>query len=192
MLIKKKGFAKINHTDDPDLTEPRASTQMRQQNPLVHESAQIFLAVAWANKYDIHTFMLYPEVIHADCTCDTNNTNNHLLTFSYQTSTGKRVVFLRVWIRNQKRSAFRWVFRFVLMGLFDSSALRRTRLAMVDGDPQQSSELKNGISVYMPNAIDGGCGWHIVEQGWKAHGPGKTSVTERDGKRDQCDLLKIE
>jgi hypothetical protein len=49
---------------------------------------------------------------------------------------------------------------------------------MVDGDPQQRSELSKAILDYMPNFIDGGCGWHIVEQGWKAHGPRKTAVKE--------------
>jgi hypothetical protein len=36
--------------------------------------------------------------------------------------------------------------------------------------------------------MDGGCGWHIVEQGWKAHGPGKTAVIEK--KRDAYNLFK--
>jgi hypothetical protein len=185
---RTKGFAEINHTDDPDFIEPRESAQICRNNPRVPRDARIFIAVAWANKYDIRTFMLFPEVFHADCTCDTNNTNNHLLTFSCRTSTGKQVVFLRVWLPNQKRFAFRWVFKFVLTSLFDRGAFRRTRLVMVDGDPQQRSELSKAILDYMPNAIDGGCGWHIVEQGWKSHGPGKTAVKEK--KRDAYNLFK--
>ncbi len=59
---------------------------------------------------------------------------------------------------------------------------------MVDGDPQQRAELAKALLDYMPNAIDGGCGWHIVEQGWKAHGPGKTAV--KDAKRDKYNLFK--
>jgi hypothetical protein len=47
---------------------------------------------------------------------------------------------------------------------------------MVDSDPEQRAELSNAISKHMPNAIDGGCGWHVVEQGWKVHGIGKTAV----------------
>ncbi len=76
------------------------------------------------------------------------------------------MVFLKVvWLPNQKRSAFRWVFKFVLTSLFDASSFQRTRLVMVDGDPQQKSELSKAIFDCMSNAIDGGCGWHIVEQG---------------------------
>jgi hypothetical protein len=185
---RTKGFAEINHTDDPDFVVPRESAQICRTNPRVPTNARIFIAVAWANKYDLRTFMLFPEVFHADCTCDTNNTNNHLLTFSCRTSTGKQVVFLRVWLPNQKRFAFRWVFKFVLTSLFDPRAFKRTRLVMVDGDPQQRSELSKAILDYMPNAIDGGCGWHIVEQGWKSHGPGKTAVKEK--KRDTYNLFK--
>jgi hypothetical protein len=62
---------------------------------------------------------------------------------------------------------------------------------MVDGDPQQRAELLKAISVHMPrNAIDGGCGWHIVEQGWKVHGPGKTAVRDVGGKGDKHNLFK--
>jgi hypothetical protein len=129
--------------------------------------------------------MLFPEVLHADCTWDSNNKNNHLLTFSCRTSSGKQVVFLRVWLLNQKRSSFRWVFKFVLTSLFNARTFHRTRLVLVDGDPQQRAELSNAIPEHMPNAIDGGCGWHIVEQGWKVHGPGKTAVRDVGGMWDK-------
>jgi hypothetical protein len=54
---------------------------------------------------------------------------------------------------------------------------------MVDGDPQQRAELCKAIFVYMPNAINGGCGWYIVEQGWKA-------VEDTDCNRDKYNLFK--
>jgi hypothetical protein len=123
---------------------------------------------------------------HADCTFDINNANNHFLTFSCRTSTGKQVMFLRVWAPSQKRFSFRWTFKFVLTGLFDVSVFCRTRLVMVDDDPQQTAELSKAILDYdVPNAVDCGCGWHIVEQGWKAHGPGKTAVRDVGGKHER-------
>ena len=124
-LDRHVGFAEIDHSDGPDFIEPRESAKICRDNPLVHKEARIFIAVAWANKYDIRTFMVFPEVLHADCTCNSNNTNNRLLTLSCCTSTGKQVVFLRVWLPNQKRFSFRWVFKFVLTNLFDASTLRR-------------------------------------------------------------------
>ena len=100
---RDKGFAEINHTDDPDFIEPRETAKIARNNPRVHEKARIFIAVAFANKFDIHIFLLFPEVIHADCTCDSNNSNNHLLTFSCRTSSGKQVVFLKVWLHRTRR-----------------------------------------------------------------------------------------
>jgi hypothetical protein len=46
-------------------------------------------------------------------------------------------VFLKIWIPNQKRFSFWWVFTFVLTSLIPASIFKRTRLAMVDGDLQQ-------------------------------------------------------
>jgi hypothetical protein len=59
---------------------------------------------------------------------------------------------------------------------------------MVDGDPQQRDELSKAIEEYIPNARIGGCGWHIVNQGWKRHGPNKTAVIEGT-KRDKYQLF---
>jgi hypothetical protein len=189
-VYQNKGFAKINHTDDPDFIEPRESASMTQKKPGAHEDARIFIPVVWANKFDIHIlsfFPFFPEVFHAGCTCDTNNTNYHLLTFSCRKSTGNQIVFLCVWIPNQKRVCFPLGFQ-ICTNQLEAHVFRRTRLVMVDGNPQQRVELSKAILSYMPNAMDGGCGWHIVEQGWKAHGPGKTAVN--DAKRDKCNLFK--
>jgi hypothetical protein len=51
------GFAEIDHTYDPDFVVPRESAKICRQNPRVPANARIFIAVAWANKYDIRTFL---------------------------------------------------------------------------------------------------------------------------------------
>ena len=61
---------------------------------------------------------------------------------------------------------------------------------MVDGDPQQKSELFKALLDSMPNAVNGGCGWHIAEQGWKRHGPAMSSITVAGGKRDKFNLFR--
>ena len=57
----------------------------------------------------------------------------HLLTFSIKTSTGNQVVFLRVWMPNQQRYTFRWVFQYVLTGLIPLKIFEQTRMFMSDG-----------------------------------------------------------
>jgi hypothetical protein len=62
---------------------------------------------------------------------------------------------------------------------------------MVDGDPQQRAELSSkAILDYMPNDVDSSCGWHIMEQGGKAHGPRKTAVKDDGDKQDKCNLFQ--
>ena len=51
---------------------------------------------------------------------------------------------------------------------------------MADGDPQQSNEIQGAIMDYFKNAVRGSCGWHIVDRGWKEHGPGNNSVTVKN------------
>jgi hypothetical protein len=99
-------------------------------------------------------------------------------------------VFLKVWLRIQKRFSFGWVFKFVLTSLLDPMTFRRTQLVMVDGDPQERSELSKAVSDHMPNAVNGGCGWHIMEQGMKRHAPTVTAVTVISGRRDTFILFK--
>jgi hypothetical protein len=41
-----QGFAKIDHSEDSNFIEPPESAQICQNNPLVHEAARIFIAIA--------------------------------------------------------------------------------------------------------------------------------------------------
>jgi hypothetical protein len=152
------------------LNQERAPTYLETTPGFINKQARTFFAVAWANNYDICTFSLLPEVFHCDCTCNTDNTNNHLLTFSCQTFTGKQIAVLQIWIPNQKRFLFPWVFKFVLTSILETRVFLWTRLVMVDGDPQQRGELRKAMQVLMSNAMDGSGRQHLVEQGWKTHG----------------------
>ena len=77
-------------------------------------------------------------------------------------------------------------------------------MIMKDGDPQQRNEILRALLEIFPNAIEGGCGWHIVKtfhsavwlpsivsnilhltfvswsvhQGWKAEVPGEKSISK--------------
>jgi hypothetical protein len=88
-----------------------------------------------------------------------------MLTFSCCTSEGKQVIFLKVWLPNQKKSSFRWVFKFVLTSMIPPECFQRTRLVMVDGDQQQRDQLVLAMLEFMPHAIDATCAWHLINQG---------------------------
>jgi hypothetical protein len=150
----------IDHRNDPDMSVLHEMALSAHTNPQVHPEAHIFTAVPCASKYGIHILRLFPEVFHADCcTCDSSNvTGNSLLPFSCRTSAGKQVVFLKIWIPNQKRFSFWWVFTFVLTSLIPANIFKRTRLAMVDRDTPSAEgrasiqDLVNGVRAEIASA----------------------------------------
>ena len=119
-----------------------------------------FLAIAWVFKPELRYFKLFPEVFHVDGTSHSTQKKYDLITFSVKTSLGRQVVFLRVWLPDQKRCSFRWVFKHVLLTLVPKECFQRTRLVMSDGDRQQQAEIELAINEYMLNARlhVGGCG----------------------------------
>lgn len=136
-----------------------------------NENSKVFIAVAWVVKRELLLFKMFPEVMHVGATSHSSSKKYHLLTFSVKTAFQKHVIFLRMWIPDQKRSTFRWVFRYCLAVLVLKYVLGRTRMAVANGDPQQMAGIQAAISEYMLSAIIMGCGWHIVHQGWKKNGP---------------------
>jgi hypothetical protein len=173
-----KNVSTIDHSTDVNLRYIKEMTSHTRRNQNIDPKSRIFVSVCWANLKELRLFKLFPEVLHCDATSDTNNSKNYLLTFSGRTSTGHQFIFLRIWIVNQKRTSFRWIFHSVMKHFIPQKVLDRVRYAMVDGDPQQCAELNIAISDYMPQVFSGRCSWHIVNQGWKKHVPTHTAVPE--------------
>ena len=68
-----------------------------------------------------------------------------------------------MWLPNEQRMSFRWVFQHALPTLLPAHAHNRVRLLMKDGDAQQRNKLLQVILPQFPNAQEGSCGYHI---GW--------------------------
>ena len=110
-------------------------------------------------------------------TGDSNSTQNHLLTFTGRTTSGKQFIFLRVWIHNQRQSSFRWVFGVVLKTFIPTEFHEKVELVLVDGDKQQQAELFNAVQSYLTKATVGSCMFHIVQQNWKNNGTSNCLLT---------------
>jgi hypothetical protein len=173
-----------DHTNDESMSGLRREGVMCREYQQVGDCTKIFLAIAWVFKPELRFFKLFPEVIHVDATSHSTHKKYDLLTFSVKTSFGRQVVFLRVWLPDQTRYSFRWVFQHVLIGLLPKEFFLRTRLIMSDGDRQQQQEIEAAIREYMPNARLGSCGWHIVDRGWRRNGP-TTNVFQSHRKKKE-------
>ena len=83
---------------------------------------------------------------------------------------------------------FKWIFSSVLPNFVRKEFFDQVELFMVDGDPQQGSEVAIAINMYMKNAFDGRCSHHIIMQGWKRRVPGCKSVF--DEVRDEFKMVE--
>jgi len=72
-----------------------------------------------------------------------------------------QAVFLWIWIPNQQRYSFRWVFQHAIPNLIPKWLRERVLLIMKDGDAQQRNENLCALFRVFPNAKEAGCGFHI-------------------------------
>ena len=133
----------------------------------LHKEDALFIAVAWIVKPALKLFKLCPEVIWVDVTSHSNNKGFHLLTFSSRLSIGKQIVWLWIFIPNQQRFSFRWVFKEAIPSLIPEWLRKRVLFFMKDADPQQSNEIQSAMRNIFVNASEGTCGYHLVNMGWK-------------------------
>lgn len=122
----------------------------------------LFMAIGFVYLPLLRFVKLCPEVIWCDITSHSNNKGFHLMTFSCRNSgLAKQSVFMWLWLPDQKRFSFRWVFQHALKMLLPLHVRLRVRFIMKDGDPQQRNEILRSLLSVFPNAIEGSCGWHI-------------------------------
>jgi hypothetical protein len=180
-----------DHSNDDTMMGLRQEGLLCRRNLQLGSDTKVFLAIAWVFKPELRYFKLFPEVMHVDGTSHSTRKKYELITFSVKSSLGRQVVFLRVWLPDQKRYSFRWIFQHVLLGLIPRECFQRTRLVMGDaGDRQQQAEIELAIKEYMPNARFGGCGWHIVDRGWRRNGPTSNSFTGYQRKQEAQALFR--
>ena len=104
-------------TTVPALCELMVNIRNARAEREVAKGDVLFIAIAWIFVPAFRFFKLCPEVLWCDEISHSNNTRFLLFVFSCLTSVDKQVVFMRIWLPNQKKSSFCWVFRFVIPNL---------------------------------------------------------------------------
>ncbi len=132
--------------------------------------------MAWIVKPAFQLFKLCPEVVWLDVTSHSKNKGFHLLTFSSCLSIGKQIVRMWIFIPNQQRFSFRWVFKEALPKLVPKWLMERVLFFMKDGDPQQRNEILSAMKSVFVNASEGTCGYHVVHMGWRSNAPSCANI----------------
>ena len=148
---------------------PVAESALEERSARGLEEDNVMHCIAWCHEKVLRFFYLCPEVVTFDVTSHTNNSGYHLLTFSCRTSVDKQVVFCRVWLPDQRRASFRYVFQEALLKLLPAHVLRRVTFLICDGDAQQNLEIRIALEKLCPNAILALCSFHLFNNGWNKH-----------------------
>ena len=85
-------------------------------------SSKMMVALAWVMETDRRYFKLYPEVIMIDIIENTNNEKRPMLLVVAKDADGETFVVMRVYLPQQRRWIFKWIFDFCfrrLLGTFN-------------------------------------------------------------------------
>jgi hypothetical protein len=147
----------------------------RSERYLQKEEA-LFIAVAWIVKPAFRLFKLCPEEVWANVTSHSNNKGLHLLSFSLCLSIGIQMVWMWIFIPNQQRFSFRWMFKEALPKLVLKWLMECVLFFMKDGDPQQCNEILSAMKSVFVNASEGTWGFYVVHMGWMTNAPTGVNV----------------
>jgi hypothetical protein len=139
------------------------SAQMNEERSerCLQKKEGLFIAVAWIVKPAFRLFKLCPEVVWVNVTSHPNNKGFHLLTFSSRLSIGKQIGWMWIFIPDQQRFSFRWVFKQALPKHVPKWLRECVLFFMKDGDPQQCNEILSAMKSVFVNASEGTCGHHV-------------------------------
>ena len=122
------------------------------------------IAVAWLFPEGKRLFDLFPEVIMVDVTMQTNKEDRPLFLLVIRDSQAKYIPILKIFLPNQKRWIFRWVFQNAIPSLLGKESLNKVQIMISDGDTDMYSQFDNAREQYYPNSWRLLCAFHLVDR----------------------------
>jgi hypothetical protein len=142
----------------------------------VEDTQDLMIGCAWTIPSEKRLFKMFSEVLHIDCTADTNQEDRPFLTITGRDSNGNMFTVIRAYLPNERAWVFRWLFQTVMPSLLGKDYISRVKVIVTDGDSQETSQLDIAIALHFHNVCRVRCGWHVVDRGWLRCGPGVRSV----------------
>ena len=132
----------------------RQSLQMR--------DGRILIAVAWATTEEKSLFHLFPEVLKADVTSQTNKERRPLFLLVGKDSYGATFTALRCFMPSEQKWMFQWLWETAIPLLMGKSILRRNNLLLTDGDFNEYEPFVNARDTLYPHSHHGLCCYHLI------------------------------
>lgn len=110
------------------------------------------ICIAWLNQQQLQVATSFFLNLHIDATHKVCKISNlQLLTLSTKDNLGYTIVFLRMWVPNQKEWMFRFVFHHVIPKMIGSQYCRQVKAIISDGDIHLTKVIDSAIATtYQP------------------------------------------
>jgi hypothetical protein len=126
------------------------------------QDGRILIAVAWVTNEEKRLFELFPEVLKADVTSQTNKEKRPLFLVVGKDSYGKTFTVLRCFMPSEQKWMFQWLWETGIPILVPKSALQRNVLLLTDGDFNEYEPFVNARDTLYPHSQHGLCCYHLI------------------------------
>ena len=145
---------------------------------------KVMLGSAWIDADGWLLFHRFPEVVYVDTTFSSCNEARPLLLVCGRDSNGKGFIVNRVYMPNETKAFFMWIFLRALPRLLGLRRLGAVQLLLTDGDSQEYESVDAGRDRYFTNAFRGRCCRHAVYKTYENEvGDDRKMDDERDGSK---------
>ena len=176
---------------DSDDLDMQLFARTHRHSLLVDDKQDLMIGCAWTTPPEKRLFKMFGEVLHIDCTADTNYEDRPFLTITGRDSNGKMFTVIRAFLPNERAWVFRWLFQTVMPSLLGREFIGRVKVIVTDGDSQETSQLDIAIALHFQNVCRVRCGWHVVDRGWIRCCPGVRSVSRENQAAFKTSIIQI-
>lgn len=162
---------------DTEVGDMQSFARHHRESLVVDDKQNLMMGCAWTTPPEQRLFRMFSDVLHIDCTADTNIESRPFLSVTGRDSNGRMFSVIRAFLPNERAWVFRWIFQTVMPALLGKEYIARVKVIITDGDACETSQLDIAILKNFPSVCRVRCGWHIVDRGWKKHCPGVRSVS---------------
>jgi len=152
---------------------------------------KVMLGAAWIDENGWKMFHRFPEVAFFDTTFKTNNEGRPLFLMVGRDSNGRGFIVLRIYMPNETKAFFMWIFSRVMVMLLGKKAIDRINLLLSDGDAQEYTALDDSTKSHvMTNAYRGRCCRHLVHKTWEKDVGDSSKMNDPINAAKYCALIR--
>ena len=168
--VTKKSGKSSSMTEESDLhaSDSALDDAERMKNALkLADEKRMMLCMLWITDEGHRKFKMFPEIMLADVTAQTNTEKRPLFLLVGRDSNGHAFTIGYAYLPSEKKWVFSWLFGTGIPALVDKAALRRNKACITDGDPNEYLSFEYAADKWGGGSKHFLCFWHLTTQNWR-------------------------